>query len=208
MLSRLMRFKPTAGICILTAPQIAVMAPATVQVRRFGVTDTLMGMAERGMQGNKDKEFLKMLDMMAGSAKWTIRPWKESMESQLGSWSMYIPGVSSSTDVEQLKKFKGMLDNMTDDELDNPEKVNGAARERIAKQSGHPVDEVTQVMHLFKQSQIVAAWLQMKKTNGEQMPGSEKEMQAMQASDGRLRNIAMKIMAPGGAKRRSGRGRR
>ena len=149
-----------------------------------------------------------MLDMMASAQKWSIRPWKESMESQLGSWSMYIPGVSSSTDVEQLKKFKGMLDNMTDEELDNPEKVNGAARERIAKQSGQPVDEVTQVMHLFKQSQIVAAWLQMKKNNGEQMPGSEKEMQAMQASDGRLRNIAMKIMAPGGAKRRSGRGRR
>lgn len=206
MLSGFSRLRPIGRLNNVS--QIAVSNMNVMQMRSFGVTDTIMGMAERGMQGNKDKEFLKMLDMMASAQKWSIRPWKESMESQLGSWSMYIPGVSSSTDVEQLKKFKGMLDNMTDEELDNPEKVNGAARERIAKQSGQPVDEVTQVMHLFKQSQIVAAWLQMKKNNGEQMPGSEKEMQAMQASDGRLRNIAMKIMAPGGAKRRSGRGRR
>jgi hypothetical protein len=55
-----------------------------------------------------EKQFANMMEMMV-SNKWTLRPWKNAMESQLGSWSMYIPGVSSSNEVQQLKNFKGKL---------------------------------------------------------------------------------------------------
>jgi hypothetical protein len=55
----------------------------------------------------KDKQFAEMMDMMTATPKWTLRPWKKAMEGQLDSWSMYIPGVSGSTEVQQIKNFKG-----------------------------------------------------------------------------------------------------
>ena len=48
-----------------------------------------------------------MMEMMTATPKWTLRPWKKAMEGQLDSWSMYIPGVSGSNEVQQIKNFKG-----------------------------------------------------------------------------------------------------
>lgn len=36
-----------------------------------------------------------------------MRPWRTSIESQLSSWSMYLPGVSASSEIVEVKKFKG-----------------------------------------------------------------------------------------------------
>ena len=43
------------------------------------------------------------------------------MEGQLSSWTMYIPGVSSSPEVEELKKFQEIVKCMSDSELDSTE---------------------------------------------------------------------------------------
>ena len=88
-----------------------------------------------------------MLEMMTTAPKWTLRPWKVTMENQLNSWSMYIPGVSSSNEVQEMKNFKDMIDAMTDEEVDDPlNKLNGPARERISRSTGRSMDEVTRLI--------------------------------------------------------------
>ena len=172
----------------------------------MAISDTIMGMAEKSMSGNKEKQFQEMMDMMTSVPKWSLKPWKKTMDSQLNSWMMYVPGVSSSDEVKEIKEFKNMLDSMSDAELDNPEAIDGPARAKIAAKAGKTVDDVTRMLFFYKQSLIIASWLQMKKKAGEAMPATEQELQELQASDGRLGNIARKVMSPKGKK--SGRGRR
>jgi|MDTB01.1.fsa_nt_gb hypothetical protein len=174
--------------------------------RHLAITDTLMGMAEKGLAGGKEKQFAKMLEMMTSSTKWSLKPWKTTMDAQLDSWMMYVPGVSSSDEVQEIKGFKVLLDAMTDAELENPDLIDQAARTRIAAKAGKTPDDVTRMLFFYKQSLIICTWLQTKKKAGEALPETEQELQEMQASDGRLGTIAKKVMNPKG--RRSGRGRR
>lgn len=51
---------------------------------------------------------------------------------------------------------------MTEEELDNPDKINGQSKERISKASGKPVDDVRMLVFMHKQSQVVHKWLNMK----------------------------------------------
>jgi hypothetical protein len=39
--------------------------------------------------------------------KWTLRPMKKSLEDQLNSWMMYIPGMSTQIDKKELTSMKG-----------------------------------------------------------------------------------------------------
>jgi hypothetical protein len=75
-----------------------------------------------------------MLDSMLSGEKWSLRPWKKTMEDQLNSWVRFIPGMGDSGELKQLGAFKELLDGFSEAELDNPDLVDGAARERIAKQ--------------------------------------------------------------------------
>ena len=174
--------------------------------RHLAIMDTLTGMAERGMAGGKEKQFAQMLEMMTSTTKWSLKPWKTTMDTQLDSWMMYVPGVSSSDEVQEIKQFKVLLDTMTDAELENPDLIDQAARTRIAAKAGKTADDVTRMLFFYKQSLIICTWLQTKKKAGEAMPETEAELQEMQASDGRIGTIAKKVMNPKG--RRSGRGRR
>ena len=176
-----------------------------VQRRSFGVGDTIMSMATNKLSENKEVKFAEMLEKMVATPKWTFRPWRDTMQSQLSSWTMYLPGVGSSTEAQELKGFKSMLDAMTDAELDSPEGINGPARERIARAASKSVDDVVRMIFFYKQSLVLFTWLQMKKQKGEPLPTTETEMQQMQESDLRMRQIAAKIMAPKG---KTGRGRR
>ena len=152
-----------------------------------------MNMATKGIHANKDKQFGEMLETMVATPKWSFRPWRATMETQLQSWTMYIPGVGTSAEAQELKNFKSMLDAMTDVELDNPEKINGPARERIARAAGRTVDDVVRLVYFFKQSLIICTWLQLKKQKGEEMPKTELELQKMQETDTRMRSIAAKM---------------
>jgi hypothetical protein len=49
-----------------------------------------------------------MIETMVTSPKWTLRQWKVVLEDQLGSWMMYIPGMGSADEVQQVKTFKGV----------------------------------------------------------------------------------------------------
>jgi hypothetical protein len=90
--------------------------PQIKQVRYFGIGDKLMNMASGQVEKGKEKQFAKMIDLMLTTEDWTLRPWRTTMQNQLDSWTMYIPGVSSSTEVKEMKNFKEMMDAMTDEE--------------------------------------------------------------------------------------------
>ena len=63
------------------------------------------------------------------------------------------------------------------------------------------MDEVATMLLYYKQSLIVAKWLQMKKKNNEPLPASDKELVAMQEVDKRVKTISMAVMFPNGMKR-------
>lgn len=177
-----------------------------ISVRHFAISDTIIGMAERGMSGNKEKQFREMMELMTSVPKWSLKSWKITMDNQLNSWMMYVPGVSSSDEVKEIKEFTKILDAMTDSQLENPDAIDGPTREKIAAKAGKPVDDITRMLFFYKQSLIICNWLQMKKKAGEALPSNEQELQEMQSSDGRLGVIAKKVMSPRGKK--TGRGRR
>lgn len=55
-----------------------------------------------------EKQFVKMMDLMAEAPTWTLRLWRTTLDEQLGSWISYIPGISSSNEMQTVKKFKGV----------------------------------------------------------------------------------------------------
>jgi len=181
---------------------------AIQQVRYMGVTETLMGKATSVVDGRKEKQFKEMLDMMIVAPKWTLRNWKATMDSQLDSWTMWVPGVSSSNEVKELKGFKALLDACSPAELDNPALIKGPQRDRIATSAGKPVDEVQRLLFYYKQSVVIATWLQMKKAAKEKLPTTEVELNHMQASDTRMKNIAAKVMKGDSKHAKTGRGRK
>jgi signal recognition particle GTPase len=175
-------------------------------IRNFGVTDSVMGIAQSMTDGKKEKQFEMMLKLMAESPKWNLRHWKKTMDEQLSSWTQYIPGVSGSDEMKELKGFMAILNAMTPDELENPEKIKHPQKERIARATNKPIDHVQKLLHYFNQSCIIAEWLQMKKKANETLPTNEQEMTAMQAKDPRVKIIAQKVLKA--SSRKSGRGRR
>ena len=130
---------------------------------------------------------------MSTSKPWTYKIWSDSLKKQLSSWTMYIPGVSSSPEVAHLKVFTAILEKMTEDELNNKSDVNGMARERLAKTSGKTIDEVNKMVFFYKQSLAVATWLQLKVSLKEKIPKTDLEMNEMQEKDHRMRSIATKM---------------
>lgn len=47
-------------------------------------------------------------------------------------------------------------------EIDNPDLLTGPAREKIAKMSGRTIEDLNQLIFVYKQSLIVYLWLQEK----------------------------------------------
>jgi len=176
-----------------------------MQSRSFGiVTDTISKMMNSRIETDKEKKFTTLMATMLSGEKWSLRQWKKTLGDQLNSWMMYVPGMTNSSQVQDLTTFKALLDALTDQELDDPELINGKARERIAISSGKSIDDVHKLLMFYKQSKIVQEWLVLKKSKNESMPKNEGEMLRMQEDDIRLRNIANRILSP---KKRGGRHR-
>ena len=78
------------------------------QTRSMGITDKIMGFASNKMEANKDKQFENMIQAMVNQTQpWSLKTWKGTLEEQLSSWLMYIPGMSSTMDTAKLKSYKG-----------------------------------------------------------------------------------------------------
>ena len=56
-----------------------------------------------------DKRFASMLETMLSGEKWSLRPWKKTLEDQLGSWLMYVPGMKDSSETKELNSYKGIM---------------------------------------------------------------------------------------------------
>jgi signal recognition particle GTPase len=145
-----------------------------------------------------------MIEVMAKAPSWSLRQWKAMLEDQLGSWMRYIPGMSSSAEVVQVKKFKAILDALTDRELDDVSLVNGIVRERVAVAAAQPVEDVAKMILFYKQTLILYSWLRIKQQNKESLPATEEELVTMQEADTRIQELVKKIA---GKNRKTGRGR-
>jgi signal recognition particle GTPase len=131
---------------------------------------------------------------MTQNSKWTYRLWQETIKKQLSSWTMYIPGVSSSAEMTEVKIFDTILSAMSPKELDNIDELNGEAKVNLAKKSGKTIDEVNRLVHCYKQSMVLSTWLQLKKGLNEKLPTTEAEMIRMQEKESiRVRTIFAKM---------------
>lgn len=172
--------------------QLNAVARPSIQVRCFGITDTVTQFATDKLMGNKEKKFMDMLDLMISKPKWTLRDWKQTLDDQLNSWTMYLPGMKAQA--KDMQSCKEILDKMAPQHLDNPSLIDGKAKEQLSRSTGKPIDEVQKMMTMYNQSVIVAKWLQMKKAAGEAMPDNEASFARMQENDIRLKQIAQKQM--------------
>jgi len=178
-------------------------------IRHFGIMntigDSLTKVATNKMTGDSEKRFTGMLEVMLSGEKWSLRPWKKTIDDQLNSWIMYVPGMKDSHETKELSAFKELLAAFTDEDLDNPTEINFKGKERIVRASGKSMEEVNKLLVSYKQTLIVQQWLQLKKSLGEPIPSTQQEMRQMQEGDARISGIAQKVMK--GGKQRSGRGR-
>lgn len=181
-------------------------APLHCSALRLGITDSLLDTFQSKMNTSKENNFKKMIDDMSASSSWDLKKWKATIEEQVNSWTMYVPGVGSSEQASQLKEILKILDAMHSEELAKPLSIKGPQKERIAVSSGVTVERVTHALLMYKQSLVVHEWLKLKKANGEVLPQSEAEMANLQKNDTRLRSITSKIMMPRGHKKK-GRGK-
>ena len=65
-----------------------------------------MNFATGKVEEGKEKQFKNMLEEMSRSEKWTLRSWKQTIEKQLSSWMLYIPGMSNTNEVKSIQNFK------------------------------------------------------------------------------------------------------
>jgi signal recognition particle GTPase len=103
-----------------------------------------------------------MIENMAKSETWTLRTWKSTIETQLSSWMMYVPGMSSSDEVKLAKNFKVILDKMKDEELDDHTLIKAASRDRIVNETNESAETISKLLVYFKQTLILASWLRLK----------------------------------------------
>lgn len=58
--------------------------------------------------------------------------------------------------------YLAMLDVMTPLELEKPETINGAAKDRIARSANTPIENVVKLLLMYRQTLVVYTWLQLK----------------------------------------------
>jgi len=168
--------------------------------------DKIQDFTNKQMEKSREADTEKMIEYMSESKVWTLKRWRDTFESQLSGWKMYIPGASSAPGVKELKEFKALLDSFKEEELNDINLVTGAVKARVAAQSGKPIDEVNKLIYFYRQSLIVANWLKLKKDKNEILPKTMTELQSMQEKDPRIRNVAKETMEK--KYKKTGRGRR
>lgn len=125
-----------------------------------------------------DAQFKDMINHMVSTPNWTLKIWRSLMEKQLGGWTSYIPGLKSTNEMKTIKTFTGfsskfrikqiivnltgILDKMSDSELEHPDQIKGPDRERLAAATGTTVDEVVQMIKYYQQTKIMATWLRLR----------------------------------------------
>jgi len=55
-----------------------------------------------------------------------------------------------------------LMNNMTSQELDNPNLITAVSKQRIAVSAGQPVENVDMVLVMYKNMKIISLWLKIK----------------------------------------------
>mmetsp|Transcript_17901 Transcript_17901/g.18669 ORF Transcript_17901/g.18669 Transcript_17901/m.18669 type:complete len:203 (-) Transcript_17901:100-708(-) len=173
----------------------------------FGITDKITDMFRGKILDNKEKSFKSIIDLMLETPQWKLKTWKVVLEQQANQWQMKIPGMSNQGDAKNLKLLIRILDSMSEDQLEHPEKIKSPQREKIAIRAETTPEEVAKLINQFNQTLITYEWLKFKKGNGEALPTTDVELAAMQSNDSRYKSIATKILFPNGFKPHQGRKR-
>lgn len=50
-----------------------------------------------------------MLQMMLTTPSWSLKVWKVTIEEQLGSWALYLPGMKNTPEVKDTQSFEGVI---------------------------------------------------------------------------------------------------
>lgn len=175
------------------------------KIIQFGITDKITEIFRGKVLDNKEKNFKSLLELMTQSPQWKLKIWKSTLEEQANSWQLKVPGMSNQNDVKTLKLMVRILDSMSEDQLNHPEKIKALQREKIAIKAETTPEEVAKLISQYNQTLITFEWLKLKKTNGEALPTTDHELAEMQGNDPRLKSIASRILFPEGAKLNRGR---
>ncbi|MFP4045630.1 MAG: signal recognition particle protein Srp54 [Candidatus Aenigmatarchaeota archaeon] len=120
----------------------------------------LKGLLERVDQEEAEETAKKMLE-----GDFTLDDFYEQIEQMesMGSMSKVmdkIPGLSMAKlpdgfvnmQEEKMHKFKHIINSMTEEEKKDPKLINSSRKERIARGSGTEIQEISELLKLFKQS--------------------------------------------------------
>ncbi len=142
--------------------------PEGMADRILGMGD-VVGLVQRAQEQIDTEEALAQQQKML-EGKFTLEDFRKQMRMMRKMGPMreimkMIPGVGGMIDdnpdmenpEEDLRRIEGMIDSMTPDERNNPERIDRSRRNRIAKGSGNPPAEVN---NLIKQFDAMAGMMQ------------------------------------------------
>jgi len=151
----------------------------------MGDIDALLELAGDDVKGDKAEALTK--NLMSG--KFTLRDMYEQMEAvnKMGPLKKVmgmIPGFSNLEDKvdldqsqEKLRRFRYIMDSMTDEELEDPKLIKAARVMRIARGSGVPAAEVRELLKQYNQSKKMMKGMmgnrKMRKQLMKQMQGGD-----------------------------------
>jgi len=126
----------------------------------MGDLETLLEKAKESFdqEGAEDlaKKFMKgkfnlvdLYSQLEGMNK--MGPLKGIMNMIPGMGMAKLPKGALNVQEDKLKKFKFIMDSMTQDELENPDKISSSRIERIAKGSGTKTRDVKDLLTQYKQ---------------------------------------------------------
>jgi signal recognition particle subunit SRP54 len=135
--------------------------PARMVSRILGMGDVL-GLIEKA-EGLVDREQAEEMVRKLRRSEFTLQDYRDQLR-QLGKMGpldqvlSMVPGLGSMKNVDvdagerEMKRAVAIIDSMTPTERRDPSVINGSRRKRIAKGSGHAVEDVNRLLKQFVQA--------------------------------------------------------
>ncbi|MCW3132240.1 MAG: signal recognition particle protein Srp54 [Candidatus Methanospirare jalkutatii] len=133
----------------------------------FGDIQTLMEIAEESVKQQTDEETVDELGEKILRGKFTLRDMYKQLEAlrkmgplkkllqmmPFGTLNIDLNDEISQITEEKLRRFKAMMDSMTDEELNDPRIINASRIRRIARGSGTTTAEVSELLKYHRMMQ-------------------------------------------------------
>lgn len=126
---------------------------------------------------------------MANAEVWTLKLFADSINDSLSGWQKYMPGVSDTKQVKQIKEAQKVVlavrDAIGGDAT--AEDLNRLGRKEKLKASlkaGVSLDDLNVLITQFSFQSLMQQMLRKRKLSGKSIPKEEGEMKAMLQADG------------------------